>query len=174
MNLRECIQEDRREYGDLKLLAVPVRASFRNGMSLFHSKFLLDSNKPFLCLERLYYWIPIFGADMDIITRLEEAILIAVWRLRDDAYGVAINTNVSKFFDKKYTMGALYYSLDQLLRKGLVEKTLRRGPEEKAGRSRTYYRLTRRGERALQEARAYQKRLWNGIPEMVFDADKSR
>jgi DNA-binding PadR family transcriptional regulator len=71
-------------------------------------------------------------------------------------------------------MGALYYSLDQLLRKGYVEKTLKRIPKETAGRSRTYYRLTKKGEEALQEARVYQKKLWNGIPDMAFKAEESK
>ena len=111
---------------------------------------------------------------MDIITRLEEAILIAVWKLQNNAYGVTINKAVSEFFNKKYTMGALYYSLDQLLRKGYVEKTIKRIPKESAGRSRTYYRLTRNGEEALQEARIHQKRLWKGIPDMAFKARESK
>jgi PadR family transcriptional regulator PadR len=111
---------------------------------------------------------------MDIITRLEEAILIAVWKLQDKAYGVTINKSVSGSFDKKYTMGALYYSLDQLLRKGYVGKTVKRIPKESVGRSRTYYRLTRKGEKALQEARVHQERLWKGIPDMAFKARESK
>lgn len=71
-------------------------------------------------------------------------------------------------------MGALYYSLDQLLRKGLVEKTLKRISKEKAGRSRTYYRLTKKGEKALQEARVYQEKLWKGTPDMAFKAEESK
>ena len=96
---------------------------------------------------------------MDIITRLEEAILIAIWGLQNNAYGVTINKSVSKSFNKKYTMGALYYSLDQLLRKGYVDKTIKNIPQEKAGRSRTYYLLAEKGKKALQEARIYQKKL---------------
>lgn len=111
---------------------------------------------------------------MDIITRLEEAILLAIWRLQDDAYGVTINKSVSDSCDKKYTMGALYYSLDQLLRKGFVEKTIRNVTQEKAGRSRTYYCLTKKGKRALQEAKIHQRKLWDGIPEMAFDLKESK
>lgn len=111
---------------------------------------------------------------MDIITRLEEAILIAVWKLRDNAYGVTINKSVSGSVDKKYTMGALYYSLDQLLRKGYVDKTVKRLPEDKVGRSRTYYRLTQKGEKALQDARIYQERLWKGVPDMAFKIKDSK
>ena len=111
---------------------------------------------------------------MDIITRLEEAILIAVWKLAENAYGVTINKHVSESFHKKYTMGALYFSLDQLLRKGFVNKYLKNISSEKAGRSRTYYTLTSKGKKALQEVQAHQKSLWEGIPEIAFERKNSK
>ena len=111
---------------------------------------------------------------MDIITRLEEAILVAIWKLQENAYGVTINQSVSESFNKHYTMGALYFSLDQLLRKGYVDKTQKNIPQEKAGRRRTYYSLTNQGKKALQEAKIYQKMLWKGIPEISFETKKSK
>ena len=111
---------------------------------------------------------------MNIITRLEEAILIAVWRLEDNAYGVTINKHVSQSLNKNYSMGALYFSLDQLLRKGYVRKTIKQFYHEKGGRSRTYYSLTKDGKKALQEVKAYQKSLWEGIPEIAFDVKKPK
>ncbi|UCE20972.1 MAG: PadR family transcriptional regulator [Candidatus Aminicenantes bacterium] len=111
---------------------------------------------------------------MNIITRLEEAILIAIWRLEDNAYGVTINKHVSRSFKKSYSLGSLYFSLDQLLRKGYVSKTITSFYHEKGGRSRTYYSLTEEGKRALQEVKAYQKSLWDGIPEMAFEVKKSK
>ena len=110
---------------------------------------------------------------MDIITRLEEAILIAIWKLKDDAYGVSINKHVSGSFKKKYSMGALYFSLDQLLRKGYVIKTAESHYHTKGGRSRTYYKLTEKGVKALEEVRSYQRSLWNGISDAAFNAKKS-
>ena len=111
---------------------------------------------------------------MNIITRLEEAILIAIWRLEDNAYGVPINKHVSRSSKRDYSMGALYFSLDQLLRKGYVSKTTKKFYHEKGGRSRTYYRLTKDGKKALQEVRAYQMSLWKDIPEIAFDGKKSK
>jgi PadR family transcriptional regulator PadR len=111
---------------------------------------------------------------MAIITRLEEAILIAIWRLEDNAYGVTINKHVSKSLKKNYSMGSLYFSLNQLLRKGYVRKTIKQFYHEKGGRSRTYYHLTKNGKEALQEVKAYQKSLWKGIPEISFDVKKSK
>lgn len=37
---------------------------------------------------------------MNIITRLEEAILVAIWRLKNNAYGVTINKQVSESLKK--------------------------------------------------------------------------
>ncbi len=109
---------------------------------------------------------------MNIITRLEEAILISIWRLKDNAHRVAINKQVSKSSQKKYSLGALYFALDQLFRKGFVKKTLGRVYHEKGGRSRTYYTLTAEGKKALGDVRAYQQSLWLGITELTFDVKK--
>ena len=111
---------------------------------------------------------------MNIITRLEEAILIAIWKLEDNAYGVTINKQVSQSLKKNYSMGALYFSLDQLLRKGYVSKKTKQFYHEKGGRSRTYYHLTKDGKSALQEVKAYQRALWDGIPEIAFDVKKPK
>lgn len=111
---------------------------------------------------------------MKIITRLEEAILIAIWKLQDNAYGVTINKQVSMSSKKNYSMGALYFSLDQLLRKGHVNKTIKYSYQKKGGRSRTYFTLTENGNKALCEVKAYQKSLWHGISEMTFELENTK
>jgi len=111
---------------------------------------------------------------MDIVTRLEETILIAILRLGNEAYGVTINKEVSRSLNKRYSMGALYFSLDQLLRKGYVTKVTRNVYRKRGGRSRTYYNLTNRGKKALHEARTHQKSLWDGVPEMSLNPTKSK
>jgi len=55
-----------------------------------------------------------------------------------------------------------------------VGKSLKRTPEEKVGRSRTYYQLSKDGTKALQEARIYQNKLWQGIPDIVIKAEESK
>lgn len=109
-----------------------------------------------------------------MITRLEEAILIAIWRLEDNAYGVTINKQVSRSSQRDYSMGALYFALDRLLQKKYVGKHIKSFYNQKGGRSRTYYTLTENGEKALREVMAYQKSLWEGIPEMMFDIKKTK
>jgi DNA-binding PadR family transcriptional regulator len=101
---------------------------------------------------------------MDLLTRLEEAILIAVIRLKDDAYGVPINREVSKIFGRNYTMGGLYFVLDQLVRKEYLKKRSADPMPKRGGRSRTYYRITLEGKEALENTRQHQVKLWEAVP----------
>ena len=109
---------------------------------------------------------------MNIITRLEEVILMAVWRLKDNAYGVTINKEVSKRTGKKYSMGALYFSLDQLLKKEYVSKHTGSPTHERGGRRKIYYELTPDGKKALQAARELQESLWEGVSKFAFEERK--
>lgn len=103
---------------------------------------------------------------MDLLTRLEEAILIAILKLKDDAYGVPINREVSKIFGKTYTMGGLYFALDQLVRKEYLMKRTADPTPKRGGRSKTFYRLTLEGKEALDNTRQHQIELWKAVPEL--------
>jgi len=103
---------------------------------------------------------------MDLLTRLEEAILIAVLKLGDDAYGVPINREVSQFIKKSYTMGGLYFALDQLIRKEYLMKRTADPKPQRGGRSRSYYRLTPEGREALEAVRTHQIKLWQAVPQI--------
>ncbi len=107
---------------------------------------------------------------MDLLTRLEEAILFAVLKLGDGAYGVPINREVSKVFGKTYTMGGLYFALDQLVRKEYLMRRSSDPTPQRGGRSKTYYRLTPEGKEAMEATREHQIRLWKSVPE--FDTIK--
>ena len=100
---------------------------------------------------------------MEFITRLEEVILIAIWKLKDEAYGVSINKHVSKMTGKNYTIGSLYFSLDQLYRKGLIEKLKGEPTPERGGRSKIYYSLSPDGEKALNAVRDFHTKLYEDI-----------
>jgi DNA-binding PadR family transcriptional regulator len=103
---------------------------------------------------------------MELLTRLEEAILIAVIKLGENAYGVPINREVSHVFKKTYTMGGLYFALDQLVRKEYLRKWNANPKPERGGRSRTYYVLTPEGDEALAVVRRHQVKLWETLPDL--------
>ena len=101
---------------------------------------------------------------MEFITRLEEIILIAIWKLKEEAYGVSINKHVSKLTGKNYTIGSLYFSLDQLYRKGLIEKMKGEPTPERGGRRKIYYSLTENGQKAIEDVRTLQEKLYEDLP----------
>ena len=101
---------------------------------------------------------------MNLLTCLEEAILIAVLKLGENAYGVPINREVSRIFKKSYTMGGLYFALDQLVRKEYLMKRVDESSRSARGRARSYYRLTPEGREALEEVRRHQIQLWHAAP----------
>lgn len=102
---------------------------------------------------------------MELLTRLEETILIVIHMLNDEAYGVPINREVSRIIHKPYSMGGLYFALDQLVRKEYLMKRTADPTPKRGGRSRAYYRLTPEGRQALKAVRRHQLRLWNIAPE---------
>jgi len=109
---------------------------------------------------------------MEIVTRLEEIILIAIWKLKENAYGVSINMEVSKIYGKDYTMGSLYFALDQLYRKELVYKKSGNPTSERGGRSKVFYSLTDEGKNALVKVNELNKKVHSDLSDVVLNTLK--
>jgi DNA-binding PadR family transcriptional regulator len=109
---------------------------------------------------------------MNMITRLEEAILIAILRLENNAHSEAIHQQVSQRYYQDYAKGALYFTLDQLHRKKYVNKTQKLFYHPGGRRSRTYYTLTDKALKVLQKTKDSHESLWEGIPEESLDTKK--
>lgn len=100
-------------------------------------------------------------ADSDFVPLgvLEEQILVAVLRTRDDAYGMQVRREIERVTDRDLAIGAVYATLDRLEAKGLL--TSRRAPSESS--SRRIFAVSARGARALADTRAMRERLWRGV-----------
>jgi PadR family transcriptional regulator PadR len=99
----------------------------------------------------------------DILGSFEQAVLVAVLRLREDAYGRAIFKEVEARLARGVAPGAVHATLDRLERKGLLASKLGSGTPVRAGRARRYYRLLPAGVRALNDARAAVDNIWRGL-----------
>ncbi|MCP4728309.1 MAG: hypothetical protein GY863_24950, partial [bacterium] len=51
---------------------------------------------------------------MKLLTRTEELILLAVWRLKESAYSVSIHEEISKLSGKEWSLGSIYMPLERL------------------------------------------------------------
>ena len=105
---------------------------------------------------------------MKQLTKSEEILLLSIWKLDEDAYGVRIKDQVSKITKRIWSFGALYVSLDKLAKKEYVTKTKGDPTPERGGRYKIYYHLTPRGKEALQAARELNESLWKDIPKYAF------
>lgn len=94
------------------------------------------------------------------IGQFEQFVLTAVLALGDNAYGVTIHARVQELVEpKSVSLGAVYATLDRLEDKGFVRSRLSDPTPERGGRSKRYYTLEPRGERALREAALAARRL---------------
>jgi DNA-binding PadR family transcriptional regulator len=91
--------------------------------------------------------------------KLELAVLIAVARLGDEAYGLGIRQEVSTRRKHDYSVGAIYTTLGQLERKGVVTSWTTEPLPVRGGRSRRQYKVSAQGQRVLREAHQFAAQL---------------
>jgi PadR family transcriptional regulator, regulatory protein PadR len=94
---------------------------------------------------------------------LELTTLLAVARLKDEAYGLAIRRDLAARTGRDYSVGALYTTLQRLEDKGLLTSQHSEPLPVRGGRSRRHFTLTGAGARALREAERHAASIWAGI-----------
>ena len=99
----------------------------------------------------------------DVLGAFEQAVLLAVVRLRGEAYGRAILKEVQARLKRDVAAGAVHATLVRLEEKGFLASRLGPGTEVRAGRPRRYYELQPSGRAALNAARAAVHSLWRGF-----------
>ena len=100
------------------------------------------------------------------LSKQEEQILLAIWKLGDEAYGVPIRNYLKKITGKNISIGGIYVPLDRLVRKGCLEFFQSDSKPERGGMSRRYYKLSPEGIKILQEAKKVHETLWENLPEL--------
>lgn len=98
-----------------------------------------------------------------MLTRAEELVLLAVWRLQENAYSVEIRKDLKKVTGQLWSFGAVYMPLDRLVKRGLLDSYLAEPTQERGGRSKRIYLPTKKGRQALDEIRKIQEAAWRGI-----------
>lgn len=106
---------------------------------------------------------------MKDLTKTEEIILITIWRLKDEAYGVKIRRHISELIGKDFTYGNLYSALNQLTKKRYVAKHREESLPARRGWKRIYYTLSPYGLKALKESCEMNEKIWEGISKYVFE-----
>lgn len=99
----------------------------------------------------------------EILGSFEQAVLLAILRLGDNAYGRAVLSDVQARLEREVAAGAVHATLARLERKGLIASRLGPGTPIRAGKARRFYRIRANGFRALNDARDTIETLWRGL-----------
>jgi PadR family transcriptional regulator PadR len=108
---------------------------------------------------------------MTFLSRIEEILLLAIWKLEGEAYGIAIRHQVEQDTGLSWLSEAIYAPLSRLKDKGYVESRKANQTTEKGGRPRIYYRLTPSGLGRLISAQEISRALWQGVPDLKKEYD---
>ncbi len=97
------------------------------------------------------------------ISRSEEYILLAVVRLRAEAYGVAIRNRLTVDTGETWAFGAVHVMLTRLEKKGLLESYLADPTPQRGGRSKRIYSMTSLGLQTLTQIKKVQDKVWSDL-----------
>jgi PadR family transcriptional regulator, regulatory protein PadR len=98
-----------------------------------------------------------------MLGEFEQVVLLAILRLRNDAYGVTIRREIAARTDRDPSPGALYTTLDRLEEKGLVASQLGDPTPQRGGRAKRYFKVTKRGSEAVARAQQSYRSLLEGL-----------
>ena len=93
----------------------------------------------------------------------EQLILLAILRLRDDAYGVTIRAELSTRAGRTVAPGALYTALERLETKGLITSRMSDPTPQRGGRAKRHVSVSPAGMEALTRAVQAYERLLDGL-----------
>lgn len=97
----------------------------------------------------------------------EQHVLLAVWRLGNEAYGASVRDELESKTGREIAQGAVYITLVRLEKKGLLHSHLSDPTPVRGGKAKRLFDITSAGVAGVQAARQAMDRLWDGLPETV-------
>lgn len=93
----------------------------------------------------------------------EQLVMLAVLRLGDEAYGMAVRSELEERTGRDVSYGAVYTTLSRLEKKGYVGHRMGEATPERGGRARKYFHVEPEGRTALRECREVLRVMWDGV-----------
>jgi DNA-binding PadR family transcriptional regulator len=86
----------------------------------------------------------------DFLGSLEQIVMLALVRLGQNAYGMAVRMEIEKRTGRNLSIGAIYATLERLEGKGYVSSFMGEPTAERGGRAKRFFRIEAEGMRALR------------------------
>jgi DNA-binding PadR family transcriptional regulator len=93
----------------------------------------------------------------------EHLILLAVLRLREDAYGMRVRREIAERTSRDVSIGAVYATLERLETKGMVSATISDPKPERGGRAKRSFQVTAEGMQAVNRTRHEMENMSEGL-----------
>jgi len=100
---------------------------------------------------------------MDILSRREEQVLLAVWEIQDNAYLLAIKKYLSEVTSKDWSVGIIHKPLLQLEKKGFITSSIGEATAKRGGRRKKLYKVTSLGIDELKKLKSEQDLIWKNF-----------
>lgn len=97
----------------------------------------------------------------------ERAVLLAVARLGEEAYGMTIRQELEQRLRRTVSIGAVYTTLDRMQEKGYVSSRLGDPTPARGGRAKKFFKVEAPGLDALNHSRDVANALWAMLPDRV-------
>ena len=101
------------------------------------------------------------------VSQLELLVLLALMRLNQHAYGVAIAAAIADASGREVALGSIYVALQALEQKALVSSELGEPTAARGGRAKRYFRITAQGIREVSNIRQTLSKMWRDLPQLV-------
>jgi PadR family transcriptional regulator, regulatory protein PadR len=98
-----------------------------------------------------------------VLGEFEQMVLLAILRLRSDAYAVPIVQEIEERTGREVAPASVHVTLRRLEEKGLITSWLSEPLPERGGRARRCVQVEPEGLRLLRESRDMMSALWSGV-----------
>lgn len=99
---------------------------------------------------------------------LEELVLLTVGYLIDQAYAVVIMEEISSNTNRKMDVTAIHSVLRRLEKKGYVKSEMGGASNERGGRRKRFFSLTKAGRSVLDQSMELRYSLYQKLPKLSF------
>lgn len=100
---------------------------------------------------------------------LEELVLLTVGSLFDEAYGVAVMDEVKATAGRDMNISAIHAVLRRLGEKGFLKSRMGEPSNERGGRRKRLFTLTKVGKIVLDESNSLRTQLYKRIPDINYN-----
>ena len=106
---------------------------------------------------------------MKYITRQDELVLLAVYRLGGESSLIRIRELINQTTDKEWSISSVYVPLDRLEKAGYLSTAIGEPTGKRGGKAVKFYQITQEGLQALERVRSVHDAMWDGIDLLVLE-----